>query len=182
MCGSYRVRAGYPLLACVLYPHGGYFYFILFVKKHTKGNIKMKKIITSSVSVILVILSVLCLFACAEKVPAEGLWENATYRSDKEFGNGAKTVKVEVKVGEQSVTFTINTDKETLGEALLEHSLIEGEEGPFGIYIKKVNGILADFDTDQSYWGFYKDGVLMMTGVDGTNISDGEHYELVRTK
>lgn len=136
----------------------------------------------SLLSVFLALVTVLCLFSCAEKIDAEGLWENATYRSDKEFGTGSKTVQVEVRVEEQSVTFTIKTDKETLGEALIEHSLIEGEPGDFGLYIKKVNGITADFNVDQSYWGFYKNGEYMMTGVDGTKIADGEHYELVYTK
>ena len=136
----------------------------------------------SLLSVFLALITVLCLFSCAEKIDAEGLWKNATYRSDKEFGKGSKTVQVEVKVEEKSVTFTIKTDKETLGEALIEHSLVEGEDGDFGLYIKKVNGITADFNVDQSYWGFYKNGEMMMTGVDGTKIADGEHYELVYTK
>ena len=136
----------------------------------------------SLLSVFLALVTVLCLFSCAEKIDAEGLWENATYRSDKEFGTGSKTVQVEVRVEEQSVTFTIKTDKETLGEALIEHSLIEGEPGDFGLYIKKVNGITADFNVDQSYWGFYKNGEYMITGVDGTKIADGEHYELVYSK
>ena len=87
-----------------------------------------------------------------------------------------------MKAEEQSVTFTIKTDKEILGDALLEHDLIAGEEGDYGLYVKVVNGMTADYDVDQSYWAFYKDGEYMMTGVDGTEIADGEHYELVYTK
>jgi hypothetical protein len=89
---------------------------------------------------------------------------------------------VEVKVEEQSVTFTIKTDKTTLGEALMEHGLIAGDVGQFGLYVKVVNGITADYDIDQSYWAFTKNGEMMLTGVDMTNIADGEHYELVYTK
>ena len=48
-----------------------------------------------------------------EKVPAEGLWADAVYRSDKSFGNGAKTIEVEVKAEDKSVTFTIKTDAVT---------------------------------------------------------------------
>ncbi len=120
--------------------------------------------------------------ADGEKIAAEGLWANATWRSDKSFGEGAKTVLVEVKAGDQSITFTVKTDAEKLGDALIAHGIIEGEDGQFGLYIKKVNGILADYDIDRSYWGFYKNGEYMMTGVDGTSIADGEHYELVYTK
>lgn len=139
----------------------------------------MKKILTASISLMLVLL--LCLVSC-NTVDAEGLWENATHRRDMTFGDGKTTVQVEVKVEEQSVTFTINTDKETLGDALIEHGLIEGDEGPYGLYVKKVNGITADFDVDQSYWALYKNGEMSLTGVDTTKIADGEHYEIVYSK
>ena len=120
--------------------------------------------------------------ATEETVAAEGLWENATYLSDKEFGNGAKNIEVEVEVNGQSVTFTINTDADTLGAALLEHNLITGENGQFGMYVKTVNGILADYDVNKSYWGFYQNGEYLMSGVDSTNISGGEHFEIVYSK
>jgi hypothetical protein len=142
----------------------------------------MKKMIRSVVLVALVLSFVLCLVSCNEKIDAEGLWENATYRSDKEFGKGEKTVEVEVKVEEQSVTFTIHTDAETLGAALLEHELIAGEDGQYGIYVKTVNGILADYDVNKSYWGFYQNGEYLMSGVDTTAIVGGEHFEIVYSK
>lgn len=116
------------------------------------------------------------------EVEKTGLWENATYLSDKEFGEGSKTLVVEIKADDQSVTFTVKTDKSTVGEALLEHELIDGEEGQYGMYIKSVNGIVADFDIDQSYWAFYIDGEYAMTGVDTTEITDGAVYKLERTK
>ena len=142
----------------------------------------MKKMIRSVVLVALVLSFVLCLVSCNEKIDAEGLWENATYRSDKEFGKGEKTVEVEVKVEEQSVTFTIHTDAETLGAALLEHELIAGEDGQYGIYVKTVNGILADYDVNKSYWGFYQNGEYLMSGVDTTAIVGGEHFEIIYSK
>ena len=126
---------------------------------------------------------ILCLFVTAcNKAPEKELWDTATYTQDTEFGNGAKTVTVEVKAQEKSVNFTINTDKETLGDALLEHDLISGSKGPYGLYVKVVNGIVADYDINQSYWSLTKNNGYMQTGVDGTEISDGEHYELTYTK
>ena len=153
----------------------------------------MKKIASSLLTVILSAVLILGLFSCNQTESPEGsevgsaiervgLWADADYVEDTTFGNGAKTVQVEVKVGEESITFTIKTDKATLGEALFEHNLIAGEQGAYGLYIKKVNGITADYDIDQSYWGLYKNGEYMMSGVDTTEISDGEHYELVYTK
>ena len=85
----------------------------------------------------------------------QGLWKTATYLKDTELGTGSKTIQVEVKVEDKSVTFTIHTDKTTLGDALLEHSLIAGENGAYGLYVKTVNG---------------------------KSISGGEHYEIIYAK
>lgn len=139
----------------------------------------MKKNLIISLSLVLVFM--LCLTSC-NTIDAEGLWEEATYRRDMTFGDGGTTVQLEVKVEDQSVTFTIKTDKEILGDALIEHGLIEGDAGAYGLYVKKVNGIRADYDKDGAYWCLYKDGEMSMTGVDTTKISDGEHYEFVYSK
>lgn len=73
-------------------------------------------------------------------------------------------------------SFEVHTDKEMVGEALLECGLIEGDEGQYGLYVKKVNGILADFNTDGTYWAFYVNGEYAVTGVDVTPITAGETY------
>ena len=133
----------------------------------------------SKVTLILLAVSMLfCLVACAD-VEKTGAWESATYRSDKEFGSGAKTVYVTVKAEEQSIVFTVKTDKEYLGEALSEHELITGEEGQYGLYITAVNG-MAIAEGEKAYWALYKDGAYSMTGVDTTPIASGECYELVK--
>ena len=138
----------------------------------------MKKIVAA----LFVLVLALSLFACAKTPDADSLWANAIYTEDVTLGEGAKTVAVTVKAGEKSVVFTIKTDDAILGDALVAHGLVEGEMGQFGLYVKKVNGITADYDVDQSYWGFYKGGDYMMTGVDMTEFADGECYELVYTK
>ena len=111
-----------------------------------------------------------------------GVWANAIHETDKTFGEGAKTIQVQVKAEDQSLTFTIKTDKETLADALLEHNLVEGEMSTYGIYVKKVNGILADYAIDQTYWSLSKDGQLSMVGASDVTIANGEHYELTRAK
>ena len=141
----------------------------------------MKKQFKSLLALLLILTTMLALFACA-KVPAEGKWENATYRSDKTFGKGETTITVDVIVGEEQVTFTVKTDKETLADALLEHGLIEGEESAFGIYVKKVNGITADYNEDSSWWGVEQNGTLLPTGMSGILVKDGEHYDVVCKK
>ena len=104
--------------------------------------------ILSAVSLIL--LAVIVFVACDSGVSATGKWQDTTYRKDAEFGEGAKTVVVKVVVEEQAVSFTLRTDETYLGDALLEHGLIEGDMGEFGIYVKKVNGLLADYDVDKT--------------------------------
>ena len=76
----------------------------------------------------------------------------------------------------KETAFDIHTDKTTVGEALLELGLIAGEEGAYGLYVKQVNGITADYDVDQTYWAFYVNGEYGMTGVDVTNIEAGATY------
>ena len=134
-------------------------------------------------SILLALLFVLFAFAaCATGVAREGLWKDAVYTSDKTFGKGDKVVTLVVTVGEEKVTFTVKTDKETVGEALLDAKLIEGDTTEYGLYVKKVNGITADYNVDQSYWAFYIDGEYAMTGVDATPIEAGAVYGFTYTK
>ena len=74
--------------------------------------------------------------------------------------------------------FEIHTDKTVVGEALLELGLIEGDMGDYGLYVKKVNGITADYDVDGTYWAFYIDGAYATSGVDTTHIVEGSTYTL----
>ena len=72
--------------------------------------------------------------------------------------------------------FTVKTDADTVGKALLDANLIAGEDSEYGLYVKTVNGITADYDTDGSYWAFYINGEYATTGVDSTEIEDGATY------
>ena len=158
----------------------------------------MKKVLLSLFLVLILCVSVCFSFvACNEQEPTattevttgdptaeptaitDPLWANATYTSNTTLGSGAKTVLVELKAGEASVIFTLKTDKTTLAEALLEHQLVTGEEGAYGLYIETVNGISADWDTDESWWSITKNGVAT-SGASYTNIADGEHYVITR--
>ena len=76
----------------------------------------------------------------------------------------------------KETAFDIHTDKTTVGDALLELELIAGEESTYGLYVKTVNGITADYDVDQTYWAFYVNGEYGMTGVDATDIEAGATY------
>ena len=96
----------------------------------------------------------------------------------KELGTGATSFNFNVVDADGNTTaFVIKTDAATVGDALLAVNLIEGDESDFGLYVKKVNGITADYDVDQTYWAFYIDGEYAMTGVDSTDVVAGSTYE-----
>ena len=111
-----------------------------------------------------------------------GVWGEALYLSNQEFGTGEKTIEVEVSAEGQAITFVVHTDKEMLGDALLECGLIAGDPGPYGLYVKRANGMLADYDVNKHYWSFSKSGTGLMTGVDMEPIEDGAHYEITYAK
>lgn len=94
------------------------------------------------------------------------------------LGDGSVKITVIVVDADGNETnFVVNTDKETVGDALSEQNLIEGEEGDYGLYVKTVNGITADYDTDGTYWAFYVNGEYASTGVDSTPVNEGDTYE-----
>lgn len=141
---------------------------------------KTKKTLCLSALLFVLLFTATCLCAC--KSESNDLWSQATYTKDSEFGTGKKTVKITVQADKKSIVLTIHSNSKTVGDALLENKLIEGDNGDFGLYIKKVIGIKADYDKDGAYWSFNKDGKYMSTGVDATEFKNNDHYELVYTK
>ena len=98
-------------------------------------------------------------------------------------GEGATVFQFSVVDLEGNETkFEIHTDETTVGAALLKLGLIEGEDGPYGLYVMKVNGIEAIYEEDGSYWAFYENGQYGMTGVDMTDIDPAVAYSFVQTK
>jgi len=76
----------------------------------------------------------------------------------------------------EEVFFEIHTDEDIVGKALTEIGMIEGEDGPYGLYVKTVNGTTLDYDKDGKYWAFYVDGEYAVTGVDITEIETEKAY------
>lgn len=102
---------------------------------------------------------------------------NAGCQAGQQLGEGSTTFLFTVVDQDGNETpFEIHTDKDTVGAALLELELIDGEEGEYGLYVKTVNGITADYDKDGTYWAFYINGEYASTGVDATAITEGESY------
>lgn len=99
------------------------------------------------------------------------------------LGEGEKTFGFVVVDGEGlETTFEIHTDEETVGAALVALDLISGDESEYGLYVKVVNGITADYDVDQTYWAFYINDEYATTGVDATEVEDGATYKFAVSK
>ena len=78
-------------------------------------------------------------------------------------------------------TFEYTSEAETVGEALVAEGLIAGDESEWGLMVTTVNGITADWATENAYWAFYINGEYAQTGVDATEIVEGAIYSLTKT-
>ena len=109
---------------------------------------------------------------------------NASVQADGNvLGEGSKQFSLTVSDADGSQTeFEIHTDQETVGAALQELELIDGEEGQYGLYVTTVNGITVDYDKDGMYWAFYVNDEYAQTGVDATEIKEGDSYALKAEK
>ena len=138
----------------------------------------MRKISTLTKLASLLFVLIFVLTACSER----DVWEDALYTEDTTLGKGASTFTFEVKVNEHLVTFTVNTDESLLGNALLDCALISGTYDTYGLYVKYVNGIRADYDRDGKYWSLYVNGDYATSGVDTIEISSGACYRFEYSK
>lgn len=110
---------------------------------------------------------------CGTDTPAETTAATTAAVEATPIGEGAHTFAFTATFLDGSAEhYTVSTDCATVGEALLALGLIEGEAGPFGLYVKSVCGVTADYNVDQTYWALYVDGEMAMSGVDGVSAAD----------
>lgn len=94
---------------------------------------------------------------------------------------GEKTVTINVIHRDASLkTFTCHTDREFLGELLIDGAIASGENGPYGLFITTVDGETAD-DAAQEWWCITKNQEMLNTSADQTPLADGDKYELTLT-
>ena len=121
----------------------------------------------------------LSLMLCIVLIAAIALLAGCSDKKENSVGSGDKSFTFIVTDGDgNEETFEVKSDAQTVGQALIDEGLLEGEEGPYGLYVKTVNGITADYETDGTYWAFYINGEYAMTGVDTTDIVAGDNYAL----
>ena len=143
-----------------------------------------KKALITAVFIVLIAAVALFTYGCGNKSETPQVSESTSSSvSATPLGKGATkfTFTVTAPDGTESA-FLISTDKTVVGEALQELNLIQGEEGPYGLYVKTVNGITVDYDSDGMYWAFYINGEMAPTGVDLAEIKPNESYAFKASK
>ena len=125
--------------------------------------------------VLLLAIALLAFASCSEPLPE--LWESATYTKDTTVGEGKTSFDIEIATDEMSITLTVKTDKETVGEALYELGLINDPT-----FFDTVNGMQLVWEDTHAYWAFYVNDAYALVGVGETVISSSDSYKLVCTK
>ena len=149
----------------------------------------LNKVFSTVISFVLIAAMALTFCSCGKTEDASitnsdpVVVSEETASAVKTLGEGATKFNFDVTDADGNKTqFIINTDEKTVGAALLGVDLIKGDESEYGLYVKEVNGITADYDVDGTYWAFFIDGEMANTGVDSTDVVDGATYEFKVSK
>lgn len=137
----------------------------------------LKKFSSSLLCLVLIAAMALSFTGCVEEIE-ETTAAKQELASGSVIGEGSKSFSFTIVNPDGSkMELTVRSDKETVGEALLEYGLIAGENSAeYGLYVKTVNGVTVDYEKDGKYWAFYVNDELSMTGVDQTEIVEGTSY------
>lgn len=137
---------------------------------------KISKLLSLILCVMLVAAMALTTVGCGSKNESGS---TAPVKDGATLGEGATSFTLEiVDEDANSITSTIKTDATTVGEALLDLGIIDGEDSEYGLFVTTVNGKTLDYDKDGKYWAFYIDDEYAATGVDATEIVEGSTYKL----
>ncbi len=101
-------------------------------------------------------------------------------RPDTQEGMKTFTVTVVHADGSEK-DFTYTTEKEYVGQVLVDEGLVEGTQEEYGLYMKVVDGERAVYEENGAYWAFYEGQEYAQLGIDQTPVTDGAAYKLVYT-
>lgn len=97
---------------------------------------------------------------------------------------GSKSITIEViNKAQESTVYTLKTDAEYLRQAMEEADGLEfdGTESEYGMMVSSVNGEVADYNVDGSYWSFYVNDTYCNYGIDSQPVYDGDAFQIVYT-
>ena len=97
---------------------------------------------------------------------------------------GSKAITIEVvNKAKESTIYELKTDAQFLKQAMEEAEGLEfeGSEGQYGLTISSINGEVADFTKENSYWSFYVNEEYCNYGIDSQPVMDGDAFKIVYT-
>ena len=97
---------------------------------------------------------------------------------------GSKDITIEVvNKASESTMYELSTDAEFLRQAMEEADglTFDGTESEYGLMISAVNGEVADYNVDASYWSFYVNDEYCNYGIDTQPVMDGDAFKIVYT-
>lgn len=129
------------------------------------NKVSSKKIIIGIAVLVVLIAGALCAYKFFSPKPEKG----------------TKSITVTV-IDDQgtSTKYDHTTDAEYLREALeeIDGLTVEGEESDYGLFVKTINGITADYNVNGAFWSFTVNGEQCNNGVDTQPIYDGDAFEI----
>lgn len=136
----------------------------------------MQKMLSLLLCVVLIAAMALMATGCSgDPTPSEQ--PNTHAAGATQVGEGTVVFYFSVTDAEGKQTdFKICTNEKTVGAALVAEGLIEGEDGPYGLYVKTVLGVTLDYEKDGKFWAFYENGASALKGVDQTDITPDASY------
>ena len=142
----------------------------------------MKRMLSVILCIVLIAAVALFTIGCSNKTDTENPMTDVANK-DTDEQTDEKTTEENSETNQPSDTAnTVGEGAKQFDFTVVDKNGIEGEDGQYGLYVIKVNGIVADYDVDQTYWGFFIDDEMAMTGVDSTNIEEGKVYSFKVSK
>ena len=139
----------------------------------------IRKTLSLILCIVLIAAMALVTTGCSGKPAEVATTDVITFSDGDTLGEGEISFPLTIVHNDGTeLNITVNTDQTVLGTALQDLGLIVGEEGPYGLYIKTVDGETLDYDKDGKYWAFYVNGEYALKGIDLTEIAEGETYML----
>ena len=123
--------------------------------------------------------ALLCVIAVVVLVAIMGILYSVFREKPAE---GSKEITIEVvNQAKESTIYEVNTDAEYLQQAMEEAEGLdfEGYYSEYGFTTTCVNGEVADFNVDASYWSFYVNGEYCNYGISSQPVEDGDAFQIV---
>lgn len=131
-----------------------------------------------TVALFLSVLMIFSLASCKKSEEKEAEKVENDFVEYEEKGEGTLHFFLDIYFESDEKHYEIKTNETIVGNALEALKIIEGEEGPYGMYISSVEGETHVYEDGGKYWAFYVNDKYAEKGIDQTGVEDGATYSL----